>query len=198
MGTLRPLVHSCVASPQVAKCSDLAAWLSPATMCLLTIVSAGTSLHSPAASHSLIVLSSAQVRSWRPAGVYATPRTTPECACHAATHFLSVRFHTRSSPSAAAEARVERLEGCLARQVRPSLWPSRLPRNGLANTRSSLTALRARWYSRSASKGCSAGLGVRARVRRERVLRERLRGSRGTKRIRAVREAIPLKNVAQI
>ena len=63
---------------------------------------------------------------------------------------------------------MERLEGCLATHVRPSLWPSRLPRNGLANTRSSLTALMARWYSRSASKGCSAGLvvrGVRGRVK---------------------------------
>ena len=69
MGTLRPLVHSCVASPQVANCSDLVAWLRPATMCLLTIVSTGTSLHSPAVSHSLIVLSSAQVRSCLPPGV---------------------------------------------------------------------------------------------------------------------------------
>ena len=78
--------------------------------------------------------------------------------CQEARHFRSVRCHTLTSPSAEAEQRVEREEGCLDTQVKPSLWPSRLPRKGFANTRSSFTAFNARWYSRSASKGCSTGL----------------------------------------
>merc|ERR1719222_844899 len=67
VGTLRPRVHRCVASPQVANCCDLDAWLKPETMCLLTMVSTGTSFHL-AASHSLMVLSSAQVRMCEPPG----------------------------------------------------------------------------------------------------------------------------------
>ena len=80
--------------------------------------------------------------------------------CQDARHFRSVRCQTRTSPSAEAEQRVERELGCLETQVNPSLCPSRLPRKGLANTRSSFTAFSARWYSRSASNGCSTGLRI--------------------------------------
>lgn len=38
-----------------------------------------------------------------------------------------------------------------------SLWPSKLPTNGFANTFSSLTAFNAFVYSLGATKGCKAG-----------------------------------------
>ena len=64
--------------------------------------------------------------------------------CQDARHFRSVRCQTLTSPSAEAEQRVESEDGCLDTQVNPSLCPSRLPRKGLANTLSNLTAFNAR------------------------------------------------------
>lgn len=65
------------------------------------------------------------------------------------------RIHRRvfTSPSQEPDIRVARLVLCLAMQFTPSLCPSRAPRKGLANTRSSLVAFRARVYSLFTSKG---------------------------------------------
>lgn len=62
-----------------------------------------------------------------------------------------------TSPSQEPDSRVERLLVCLAIQFTPSLCPSNEATNGLANTRSSLVALRARVYSLFISNGCSVG-----------------------------------------
>lgn len=66
----------------------------------------------------------------------------------------------RASPSAAPDSRQLSRRGLRARHVTPSLCSSEAM-NGLANTRSSLAALRARVYSLAFSNGCSAGSRLR-------------------------------------
>lgn len=62
-----------------------------------------------------------------------------------------------TSPSQAPDSKMDRLLECLAMQLMPSRCPSKDPTKGLANTRSSLVALRARVYSLGTSKGWRVG-----------------------------------------
>lgn len=62
-----------------------------------------------------------------------------------------------TSPLKSPLASKANLFGCFFKHDIASLCPSRLPINGLANTLSSFTALRARTYSLGASKGCKLG-----------------------------------------
>lgn len=66
-----------------------------------------------------------------------------------------------TSPSHEPESKTDKFLGCLAIQFTPSVCPSKELTNGLAKTRSSLTAFNARVYSRGPSKGCNDGSRLR-------------------------------------
>ena len=67
-----------------------------------------------------------------------------------------------SWPSAAPETSTPAARGLLARQVTLSVWPSRAPTSGLANTRASFAAATARVTSVARCSGCSDGSGLRS------------------------------------
>jgi hypothetical protein len=56
-------------------------------------------------------------------------RTGYDCMCRE----LTVRFHTRTSPSPAPDAQRTSDVGSVASAYTPSLWPSRAYRKGLEN-----------------------------------------------------------------
>ena len=76
------------------------------------------------------------------------------------TQVQSRPLHRALLVNAPAPTRLLRCAGLRARQVTPSVWGSD-PRKGLAKTRCSLAAFRARVYSTAFSCGCSAGSRLR-------------------------------------
>lgn len=146
--------------PQVAKTASFQWWSIPVYTVFPRIVWIGSSSSPyPGLSifHCFTVLSSPTVKNDVPQKRAHMPRTKPSWACKARIHCRLVKFQILTSPSHAPDSTVDKLFGCLAMQLTPSLWPSSELRKGFANTRSSFVAFRALTYSRATSNGCSAG-----------------------------------------
>ncbi|KAJ8965024.1 hypothetical protein NQ314_004422 [Rhamnusium bicolor] len=105
----------------------------------------------------LIVLSSPRVIKLSPLGVYDIPLTIPLCATNSLRHTCCGISQILTSPSKAPLIKTDKRLGCFEIHETPSLWPSKPPINGFANTFSSFTAFKALVYSLAASKGCKAG-----------------------------------------
>mmetsp|Transcript_11501 Transcript_11501/g.32623 ORF Transcript_11501/g.32623 Transcript_11501/m.32623 type:complete len:213 (+) Transcript_11501:808-1446(+) len=106
--------------------------------------------------HSLTVQSSLQVTALLPSWDTAIPRMAPLCPTKRRRQRWAGMSHSLMSPLAQPEMMLFSLAGFLARLVTASSCVKELTK-GLANTRSSLAALRALVYSFAFSKGCSEG-----------------------------------------